>query len=727
MSEEEPHRHREEGHEPQGVVETLREEIEEAVEHVPEPVRWTVGKLTRLVLLVVAGLVVLAIASAILYFMNRTELVARELSLVLNRTLREHSDLVLDLRDIRGNPFMGFRAVEPRVRFRDGTTLLEAPEMRVEYSLLSLVRGQGGALDVTLERPRVRLTDDQGRWRLPVWRSDPSRQRRGGPPRPLQVHLRVPGAEVMGPRPYGLVSGAELDLVADLGPHTRMRLERLRWAKGPWDSRLDRLAADLRADSSGVRIRVNEVLSRDLELRGELGWAAGDPVRQVRASVGRVNWTWLARVFANRTSDVAGEGSFVFEGSGEREWRGRFATTLEWDGLAAEGTGRLHWDGEALALDSVAARSRAGDLLGRVRWTREGWEVEADAQRADPSQWQFLKLTGWPAGDLNGWFRYRALTKGRPSGELDARLASSLWQGWRIDSAGVRVDFPAVAQDSFRVVGVRRGGRFTLHGRTDARGGWSGPWTVRDLPLDEWPDGRATGLTGRLDRGEGTAEGRSGTLFVTGTLAGSRTRWASANFARWTLDGVRGRLSPTPELSARAEAEDGFFLGLHLDHAAAPLLLGDQVVRFMPLTAQAGDTTLAATGQAAWGGATWWTTLSSAEVMSDQFHFVAEPPVRLTGDPNGVVFERLAANDRDAHVEASGRWASPGGPYDFELKAAALDLARVGYPRDWGLGGRASLRLRVQGRSGDPRWRFEGRAGRPRYGGQSADSISLVL
>ena len=91
-------------HEPHGVVETLREEIEEAVEHVPQPVRWTVGKLTRLALLVLAGLMVLGVASAILYFMNRTELVARELSLLLNRTLREHSDLVLELRDIRGNP-----------------------------------------------------------------------------------------------------------------------------------------------------------------------------------------------------------------------------------------------------------------------------------------------------------------------------------------------------------------------------------------------------------------------------------------------------------------------------------------------------------------------------------------------------------------------------------------------------------------------------------------------
>src|SRR5206468_2241691 len=77
-------------HEPGGVVEAIREEIEEVVEHVPRPVRWTVGKLARLALLVLAGLLVLAILSAVLFVMNRTELVARELSILLNRTLREH-------------------------------------------------------------------------------------------------------------------------------------------------------------------------------------------------------------------------------------------------------------------------------------------------------------------------------------------------------------------------------------------------------------------------------------------------------------------------------------------------------------------------------------------------------------------------------------------------------------------------------------------------------------
>jgi hypothetical protein len=55
----------------------------------------------------------LAVVSTVLYLMNRTELVAREITLLLNRTLKDHSDLVLDLRDIRGNPFTGFRRSSP--------------------------------------------------------------------------------------------------------------------------------------------------------------------------------------------------------------------------------------------------------------------------------------------------------------------------------------------------------------------------------------------------------------------------------------------------------------------------------------------------------------------------------------------------------------------------------------------------------------------------------------
>ena len=165
------------GHEPahehahHGVVETIREEIEEAVEHVPQPVRWTVARLIRVVLLSLLALVVLAIVSAALYLSNRTQLVARELALVLNHTLAQRSDVVLQLRDIKGNPFTGFRILQPRVRYRDdGGTLLAAEEMRVHYSALGLLRGDANPIEVTVERPVVRLDlGAKGQWRVPSW------------------------------------------------------------------------------------------------------------------------------------------------------------------------------------------------------------------------------------------------------------------------------------------------------------------------------------------------------------------------------------------------------------------------------------------------------------------------------------------------------------------------------------------------------------------------------
>src|SRR5690349_3802205 len=88
-----------------GLVEDLRHEIEEVVEHVPEPVRWTVRKLIGLVALIVVSLVVLVVVSVVLYYANRTELAARELTLFLNHTLATRSNVRIDVSDIRGNPF----------------------------------------------------------------------------------------------------------------------------------------------------------------------------------------------------------------------------------------------------------------------------------------------------------------------------------------------------------------------------------------------------------------------------------------------------------------------------------------------------------------------------------------------------------------------------------------------------------------------------------------------
>lgn len=716
-------------HEHHGVVETLREEIEEVVEHVPQPVRWTVGKIVRLTLLALAALVVVAIVSVILYFANRTELVARETALILNQTLARRSDVVLDLRDLRGNPFTGFRAVHPRVRFRgDGAELVGAKALVARYPLWTLLRGGRGPIAVTLEEPVIRLTKTaDGRWRLPTWKAGPKR----APGRGFDVQVKLVRGRVIAPAPVGEVSGLEFDAEVATGGLAAVRVKRLGWTRGPWDSRLDNLVASVRVDPDSVRVVLEQLRTGDVALRARAAWAsnAKAPVRVVHAEVDRVRWAWLAKVFDNRTLDVTGEGAAVVDARGDRAWDGRFVSNLVWDSLAVQGAGRVRWDGRALAIDSLAGRTRAGDVTaGGVRWRKEGWEVFGRAANADPAHWDALQLHGWPAGKLNGFFRYVVDTrvKGRQESRLDARLGESEWVGWRVDSAVVRVDFAPVASDSFRVAGFRRGGRFDLAGRVETWG-WGGPYAIADFPLEEWPDGRATGLKGVLTRGAGRVESRAGGLFVTGDLDGAATTWSAAQFARWRVSGVEGRLLPTPDLTANAVATDGFFTGIHLDSVRSSLKLGDENVTFPDLVAFAGDTTLTTTGNAAWNGSQWWTTLSSAEVRSAQLAWVAEPPVRIAGDAQGVVFERLVANDHDAHLEARGRWASPGGFYDFRADGARVDVGRVGMPLEWGMRGRASGTLVVSGRSGDPRFTFRGGARDPGMNGHAADSMFVAL
>src|SRR5687767_11553979 len=84
------------------IGEEIRHEIEEVVEHVPKPIRWTVGKLIRLTLLALLTLVSVAIATAVLYVTNRTEWAARELALIVNQTLTTRSDVVLEIGDLKG-------------------------------------------------------------------------------------------------------------------------------------------------------------------------------------------------------------------------------------------------------------------------------------------------------------------------------------------------------------------------------------------------------------------------------------------------------------------------------------------------------------------------------------------------------------------------------------------------------------------------------------------------
>jgi hypothetical protein len=712
---------------PHGVVETLREELHEVVEHVPQPVRWTVGKLVRVALLSLAALVVLAVLSTILYLANRTELVAHELTLVVNHELALHSDLELTIRDIKGNPFSGFRAVEPRVRFRsDGQPLLEADAMRVGYSALGLLRGGGPPIEVVFDRAVVHLDGGPKQTlRLPAWKAGGGPAKEG---RPVAFGLTLKGARFEAPQPLGRFAGVDLRISGHTGPSTRVTLEHMRWSQGPWHSRLESLAAELTRDADSVRVNVRELKTGDLDAKFMAAWKVGDDVQVLHADVRRVRWRWLAEVFDNDEFAVPGEGHVRAEATHGERWLGRAAIDGAWDSLAVALGGRVAWNGKELQIDELAGRSLAGNVEGgRLRWSRLGWVLTADAKDADPSHWHALRLDGWPQGKLNGAFRYALDSRGRTNNSrLDARLASSEWEGWNVDSALVHVDFPAVARDSFTVRGWRRGGRFTLEGRVTPQG-WGGPYVLDAFPLEEWPDGRASGLRGTLAHGEGTVESRKGSLFVTGDLAGGVTDWSAAHFARWQLRHVEGQLLPRPDLTAQLLARDGFFVGVHLDSVDAALKLGDQQVAYTPAHAVAGDTVFTGTGSADWSGARWRTRLTSASATSRQFAWKAEPPLDLSGDAQGTLFDRVVANDGAAHLQASGRWAAPGGYYDFSLAGTDLELGRLGMPAPWGLAGRASGRLDVTGRSGDPRWTFEAHASAPGFSGHRCDTMLVAL
>lgn len=719
-----PEQESEAGHE--GVVEAIRHEIEEAVEHVPQPVRWTVGKLVRIALLSLAGLVVLVIVSTVLYLANRTELVAHETALLLNQLLARQSDVQVEIRDIRGNPFTGFRVPEPRVRFRDGSELLVAESMTLDYSLWSLVRGGRGPVQLTLEKPVIRLDGgENGGWRFPSWKAGAPGK---GGPRAIDFVVRLRHARLIAPKPLERFEGLELEVHGSTGSSTSVDVRNLSWASGPWDSRMERLRARFEQGPEQARLQLMELRSPDLSLTGDAQWAAGSSNRRWSVELERVRWAWLAKVFDNTTLDVPGEGSGRITGFADKDIHGRFDTDAVWDSLSLSGSGRFAWDGEVLALDSLRAQSLAGDLDGSVSWSRAGWEIGGVARHADPAHWGALQLHGWPAGDLGGRFRYAVDTrvKAVPSAVLTATLGSSEWTGWQVDSAVVRVDFPAVARDSFRVAGWRRGGEFRLSA-TVSPGGWVGPYSIRDFPLEEWPDGRATGLTGLLRSASGLVESRDGELRLTGSLEGASTQWSAATFVSWRADSLAGRLLPTPSLTAQVTTMDGFFSGIHLDSVRTRIELGDRMALLTPLVAHAGDTLVVLTGSAAWSEERWDMALTSAEMRSDQFRWAADAPVRLGGDPQGVVIDRLVARDGDATLDVRGRWASPGGFYDFRMAAENLDLSRVGMPAEWGLGGRADAELSVSGRAGDPRWSLRSQCSDPAFAFHSGDSLALSL
>jgi hypothetical protein len=479
------------------------------------------------------------------------------------------------------------------------------------------------------------------------------------------------------------------------------------------------------ADS--VVLHIDELDSSDLTMTAQARWKREEGPRLLDAQIQRVRWSWLSRIFRNNSLNVPGEGAFWIEAREEGGWTGSGRTRGVWNSLPVEANASFAWRENRLTLDPLSGRSPAGNLSdGRLHWSKQGWDLTGTATAANPANWDVIGLRDWPAGNLRGRLRYAVSTRGAQEAVLDARLGPSEWSGWRADSALVRVDFPAVASDSFAVSALRRGGRMELHGRVE-RGGWNGRYGLTDFPLDEWPDGRATGLTGTIAEGQGTVEARAGGLWVTGALEGRSTRWFGMNASRWRLDDVNGRLLPKPEIEARARLRDAFYLGIRFDSASTAVRLGDQELDLAGLTAWAADTVITMSAAMEFSRTGWRMIAQPAAAKSRSFEWVAAEPVRLSGDSRGVTFERLVARDGEAQLEISGRWAVPGGSYDWQARARSLRLDRLGMPSSLRLSGIADADLTVSGPSGNPRWELVAGVHAPAAQGRGADSLRLVV
>jgi hypothetical protein len=293
------------------------------------------------------------------------------------------------------------------------------------------------------------------------------------------------------------------------------------------------------------------------------------------------------------------------------------------------------------------------------------------------------------------------------------------------DSATVLVEFTPTAADSFSVVAHRRGGEMTLRAKVDP-GGWTGPYALTRFPLEEWPQGRSSNIRGTLTTGHGIADNRSGVLRASGTLEGTVTDWLGIHTAHWRLSDMDGRILPTPDLTARVRLEDMFFLTVHWDSAGTPIHVGNGTAEMPTLRVWAGDTLLTMQSSAAWDSAGWRFQADSATIRSSQFHWTADPPFLVSGDPHEVNFDHVTASDGDARLAITGRWAGPGGAYDWTARGERLQLGHLGFPTDMDLGGQGNAVLRIRGVAGDPRWDFEGRVLRPGARGHAADSISVV-
>lgn len=729
------------GHQVEGAVETAEHQIEKVeetveaaldpvVESLPraaqKPVRWAVAKLVLLALATVIGVVLLGVLAVGYYMWNHTEFASHELTGRLNRLLQSKSDVELSLDGLRGNPLKTVTVVHPRIRYRGSSDapLLEAPTMRLSYSTWDLLWGKRGAIVIEMDRPIVRLgRGPDGKLRIPVWKENTSDVVRSKK-RSFDFELHLRNGEVDAPETNLDVRGLNMDLRLATDP-TLLDVRSVSWAHGPYGSRLANLTGAVSVADSVV-IAVRELRSSDVTLRGKAEWQRRGGEKRVWLDVQRLRWRWLGQAIQNKTLDVDGEGRLLVTAEGDPVWRGRAQASGIWDQLPVDARTEFRWRNHRLFLENLQGTSKAGNIAGRLQHGSEGWWIEANAVDADPALWGILGVHDWPAGQLDGWFRYAVDTRRAKRAHLDARLTSVEWAGWRADSGTVAVDFPPSPPVRFTVHAIRRGGTLDLLGASNPVG-WQGTYAIKDFPLDEWPDGRKTGLTGILSEGKGGVRGHQGILDVDGTLNGRATQWLGAHAHEWTLANLSGRLLPTPVFDARIQLENLLWLNTHFDHATAPFHLDNQTLAFTDFDAFAGDTLARIDGKANWNDQGWHFTGSRAELRSSRFDWVADGPVVLSGNPNRVQFERLIARDGPARLALSGRWGLPGGSWDWRADVDQLDLSRLGLPLEWKVGGNANATLMVEGPVGQARWTLDGRALRPAGSGRVIDSLQVRL
>ena len=726
----------EERHPPrhEGVVETLREEVRELHDRVegvvgqalPQKARWSAGRIAWLIVLSTIGVVVVLVAGALAWLTQHTEYLAGHLTVVVNRVLADHSDLVLEVRDVRGNVFRSVTIVEPRLRIRGdtGPALLEARSMALRYAPWDLAFGSTRSLEIELERPVVHLfRGPDGKLRLPHWRPGPPGR---GPAREFDVRLSVDGGEAHLPDSSQDVRGLVLRARALVGRRDEVEVQRMSWTRGPLGTTLEALRGSLVAGDS-TRFELGELRTPDLALSASGGWQRGATVRFAAVDLARVRWQWLAKVFKNQLFDVSGQGGGHFDLRFDRAVSGAGIAEAVWDSVPLKARAGFRWEGGQLTVGPLDGTSPAGAFVGRVVYTAKNLDLRGHVTHGNPIYWHAIGLRGWPPGDLTGEMHYWSWRREPAGSRLDAELEASELAGWRADSARVHVAAPSQGQGAFDVTMLRRGGRVFLDA-TMEHGAWQGKWEAAHLPLEEWPDGRATGIRGVLGEGHGTVESRGGALRVAGELGGSPAEWLGLQTATWRLGEVSGALLPKPDLElSEVGLRDVLFLGVHFDSARAVVHVGDGEARLVQVRALAGDTVVTVAGTSRWGRQGWGTTLERAEARSGQFDWTAEGPLELEGDAAGVTFRRFAARDSASRLEIAGRWAAPGGSYDWTGRVTGLDLHRLGLPLDWDLAGTADAVLRVTGRSGDPHWTLEGSALRPGARGHRGDSLHVVL